>query len=72
MLLATDGTRSSLGIPRVLAAWGNAFRGLPVEVLSVAPRNAFVTPWGSAGDEEVTDPTSSPSTRASPTRWQTR
>ena len=37
MLLATDGTRSSLGIPHVLAAWGNAFRGLPVEVLSVAP-----------------------------------
>ncbi len=56
MLLATDGTRSSLGIPRVLAAWGNAFRGLPVEVLSVAPRNAFVTPWGSAGDDEVTEP----------------
>jgi len=53
MLLATDGTRSSLGIPRVLGAWGNAFRGLPVEVLSVAPRNAFITPWGSTGDEEV-------------------
>ena len=54
MLLATDGTRSSLGIPRVLAAWGNAFRGLPVEVLSVAPRNAFVTPWGSTGEDEAT------------------
>ena len=53
MLLATDGTRSSLGIPRVLAAWDNAFRGLPVEVLSVSPRNAFVTPWASTGDEEV-------------------
>lgn len=56
MLLATDGSRSSLGIPRVLAAWGNAFRGLPVEVLSVAPRNAFVTPWGGTGDDEVTEP----------------
>ena len=57
MLLATDGTRSSLAIPRVLAAWGNAFRGLPVEVLSVAPRHAFVTPWGSTGDDErETDP----------------
>lgn len=53
MLLATDGTRSSLAIPRVLAAWGNAFRGLPVEVLSVAPRHAFVTPWGSTGDDEL-------------------
>jgi nucleotide-binding universal stress UspA family protein len=53
MLLATDGTRSSLGIPRVLAAWGNAFRGLPVEVLSVAPRNAFITPWAGGADEEV-------------------
>jgi nucleotide-binding universal stress UspA family protein len=30
----------------VLAAWGNAFHGLPVEVISVAPRDAFVTPWG--------------------------
>jgi nucleotide-binding universal stress UspA family protein len=56
MLLATDGTRSSLAIPRVLAAWGNAFRGLPVEVLSVAPRHAFVTPWGRTDDEEVTHP----------------
>jgi nucleotide-binding universal stress UspA family protein len=52
MLVATDGTRSSLGIPRVLAAWGNAFRGLPVEVLSVAPRNAFVTPWASTWEDE--------------------
>ena len=53
MLIATDGTRSSLSIPRLLAAWGNAFRGLPVEVLSVAPRNAFITPWGRTGDEEM-------------------
>jgi nucleotide-binding universal stress UspA family protein len=56
MLLATDGTRSSLAIPRVLAAWGNAFRGLPVEVLSVAPRHAFVTPWSSTGDDEAGEP----------------
>ena len=56
MLVATDGTRSSLAIPRVLAAWGNAFRGLPVEVLSVAPRHAFVTPWAGTGDDEVTEP----------------
>ena len=45
MLLATDGTESSLRIPRLLSGWGNAFRGLPVEILSVAPRDAFVTPW---------------------------
>jgi nucleotide-binding universal stress UspA family protein len=51
MLLATDGTTSSRTIPRVLAAWGNAFRGLPVEVLSVAPRTAFVTPWGPSDDD---------------------
>jgi len=56
MLLATDGTRSSLAIPRVLDAWGNAFRGLPVEVLSVAPRHALVTPWAGTGDDEVTEP----------------
>ncbi len=47
MLLATDGTPSSRSIPRVLAAWGAAFRGLPTEVLSVASRDAFVTPWAS-------------------------
>jgi nucleotide-binding universal stress UspA family protein len=46
MLLATDGTESSLRIPRLLAGWGNAFRGVPLETLSVAPRDAFVTPWG--------------------------
>jgi nucleotide-binding universal stress UspA family protein len=37
MLLASDGTTSSRDVPRCLAAWGNAFRGLPVEVLSVSP-----------------------------------
>ncbi len=45
MLLATDGTLSSQRIPHMLDAWGNAFRGLPVEVLIVVPREGFVTPW---------------------------
>lgn len=53
MLLATDGTSSSLGIPRILAAWGTAFRGLPAEVISVAPTEGFITPWGSTGDDEA-------------------
>ena len=52
MLLATDGSPSSRSIPRILAAWGSAFRGVPVEVFSVAPRDAFVTPWSTSGDEE--------------------
>ena len=52
MLLATDGSPSSRSIPRILASWGNAFRGLPVEVLSVAPPDAFVTPWSTSGDVE--------------------
>lgn len=55
MLVATDGTRSSRTIPGVLAAWGTAFRGLPVEVVSVAARNAFVTPWATAGEDETED-----------------
>jgi nucleotide-binding universal stress UspA family protein len=37
MLLATDGTRSCLDVPRVLARWRPAFHGLEVEVLSIAP-----------------------------------
>ncbi len=37
MLLASDGTASSRSIPSVLRAWGHAFRGLPVEVVCVAP-----------------------------------
>jgi nucleotide-binding universal stress UspA family protein len=55
MLLATDGTRSSRMIPRILAAWGPAFRGLPVEVLSVASRTAFVTPWSVTEDNPGDD-----------------
>ncbi|HET8776542.1 MAG TPA: universal stress protein, partial [Candidatus Limnocylindria bacterium] len=54
MLLATDGTLSSRSIPRVLAAWRDAFRGMPVEVLSVAPRDGFVTPWASDAEDAPT------------------
>jgi nucleotide-binding universal stress UspA family protein len=36
MLLATDGTRSSIAIPRILATWSPGFDGLPVEVVSIA------------------------------------
>jgi len=35
MLLATDGSPSCLGIPRELAAWRPAFRGVDVEVVSI-------------------------------------
>ena len=45
MLLATDGTDSSRNIPHVLASWGEAFRHLPVEVLSVAPRTRAFDPF---------------------------
>jgi nucleotide-binding universal stress UspA family protein len=40
MLLATDGSAGARDIPRILAGWGNAFRGLPVEVVSVAGKGA--------------------------------
>jgi nucleotide-binding universal stress UspA family protein len=53
MLVAADGTPSSQSIPSVLAAWGHALQGLPVEVLSVAPREGFITPW--AVEEEDRD-----------------
>jgi len=55
MLVATDGTQSSRSIPSVLASWGPAFRGLPVEVVSVAPRHGFVTPWASGEEAADTD-----------------
>ncbi len=45
MLLATDGTDSSRNIPPVLASWGEAFRHLPVEVLSVATRSRAFEPF---------------------------
>jgi nucleotide-binding universal stress UspA family protein len=54
MLLATDGTASSRSIPSVLAAWRDAFRGMPVEVLSVAPRDGVVTPWASEAEDVPT------------------
>ena len=53
MLLATDGTHSSRSIPSLLHAWGNAFRGLPVEVVSVGPRSGFVTPWAAENEESA-------------------
>jgi nucleotide-binding universal stress UspA family protein len=49
MLVAADGTPSSRNIPSILAAWGDAFRGLPVEVLSVA---AHEGPPETDGEEE--------------------
>ena len=45
MLIAADGTSSSRDIPRLLDSWGPGFRGLPVEVLSVAVRDDAITPW---------------------------
>ena len=45
MLLATDGTDSSRNIPHILASWGDAFRGLPVEVLSVAHEAHPIDPF---------------------------
>jgi len=53
MLLATDGTESSRSTPRVLASWGYAFKGLPVEVLSVAPQERFITPWAFDDDDDA-------------------
>jgi nucleotide-binding universal stress UspA family protein len=41
MVLATDGTPSSRDVPSILASWGTAFRGLPVEVVSVAGQSGF-------------------------------
>ena len=64
MLLATDGTPSSREIPHVLAGWGTAFRGLPVEVLSVAHGEGFVTPWAAEEGEHGRTTTSSCTTRS--------
>lgn len=52
MLLASDGTVSSRDIPRVLDAWGPAFRGLPVEVLSVAGPTGIEPPWAAHTERE--------------------
>ena len=53
MLLATDGTTSSRNIPRVLAAWGSALRGLPTEVVCVAPREVPVMAWASESGDGI-------------------
>ena len=45
MLLATDGSDSSRNIPSILASWGGAFQGLPVEVLSVAHEQHPIDPF---------------------------
>jgi nucleotide-binding universal stress UspA family protein len=50
MVLASDGTYSSRKIPRILAAWQPAFSGMPVEVVSVASPEKFLTPWAPEGD----------------------
>ena len=54
-LIATDGSPSSNQIPEVLAAWGPAFRGLPVEVLSVSPHDTYVSPRGGARADSKPD-----------------
>lgn len=41
MVLATDGTPSSRDVPSILASWGTAFRGIPVEVVSIAGQSGF-------------------------------
>lgn len=53
MLVATDGTPSSRSIPTILAAWRPAFHHLPVEVVSVAQRYAFITPWAASEPEDA-------------------
>jgi nucleotide-binding universal stress UspA family protein len=58
MVLATDGTHSSRNIPSILAAWHPALSGMPVEVVSVASREAFVTPW--APEEDASLPGTGP------------
>jgi nucleotide-binding universal stress UspA family protein len=50
MVLASDGTDSSRKVPRILAAWQPAFGGMPVEVVSVASPEKFLTPWAPEGD----------------------
>lgn len=56
MVLAVDGTESSNRIPSILASWGPAFRGLPVEVLSVSAHDERPTPWGPAADQSPDEP----------------
>ncbi len=49
MLVATDGSSAAQDIPGILSTWGNALRGLPVDVLSVAPRIVLFDPLGPLG-----------------------
>jgi len=54
VLVATDGSASAQAIPRVLGRW-SLLRGLPFEVLSVAPRSTtgadfLITAWAPSGD----------------------
>jgi nucleotide-binding universal stress UspA family protein len=49
MLLATDGSRSCLDVPRILARWRPAFHGVEVEVVSIA------TGAGQGADGPVAD-----------------
>jgi nucleotide-binding universal stress UspA family protein len=54
ILFATDGSETSTGAATILERW-RAFRGLPVDVVSVAPSvhhlaAAFLTPWSLSGD----------------------
>jgi nucleotide-binding universal stress UspA family protein len=47
ILFAADGSESAEAIPQILGAWG-AFRGVPADVVSVAPapaRSNLVSPW---------------------------
>lgn len=53
MVLASDGTHSSRRIPQILAAWRPAFSGMPVEVVSVASSEKFLTPWAPEGDTDT-------------------
>lgn len=50
MLLATDGTRSCLEVPRILARWRPAFHGMEVEVLSIAPNDPRAARLVAEGD----------------------
>lgn len=52
MLVAADDTPSARSIPHVLAAWGDAFRGLSVEVLSVSTPEGRALPVGLVAEDD--------------------
>ena len=64
ILVATDGSASARAIPNILDGW-RAFRGLPIDVLSVASAPAsdtelMITPWAAPAPEPapvVSEPT---------------